>query len=77
MSADATDFRRDSIGALISKRLAPEADRMRAEFCTPGRIGSTWIDNLLPPALAGETPSSLRVTHRITPRDTMYRSHRA
>lgn len=65
MSADATDFRRDSIGALISERLAPEADRMRAEFCTPGRIGSTWIDNLLPPALAGEIYRRFPSTERM------------
>lgn len=66
MSASGTTgFRRDTIATFISDRLAPEVDRMRSEFCTPGRISSTWIDNLLPSDLAEE------IYRRFPPTDQM------
>jgi Rps23 Pro-64 3,4-dihydroxylase Tpa1-like proline 4-hydroxylase len=59
------EIAREAIAKLIVERLAPEVDRMRAEFSTPGRIGSAWIDNLLPVALAEEIYSKFPSTDRM------------
>jgi hypothetical protein len=35
---------RDNLASFIVDRLNSEGDRMHAEFTTPGRISSTYID---------------------------------
>jgi hypothetical protein len=46
---------RAGIADLIAPRLMAEAGRMTEEFHTPGRVASTFIDDLLPEALARKT----------------------
>jgi len=43
---------RTVIAGRIVERLDAESGRMAAEFRQPGRVGSTWIDDLLPAELA-------------------------
>src|ERR1041384_5356588 len=60
-----TQRSRTEIATLISERLAIDAGRMRAEFSVPGRINSTWIDDLLPADLAGKIYDSFPPTDRM------------
>jgi Rps23 Pro-64 3,4-dihydroxylase Tpa1-like proline 4-hydroxylase len=41
-------LKRTDLADLMVTRLAPEVSRMKAEFATAGRIGSTTVDDLLP-----------------------------
>lgn len=56
---------RRQIADIILARLADEAERLAAEFATPGRVESAQIDDLLPPALAQEIYSRFPATERM------------
>ena len=58
-------MQRTAIADLIANRLAPELERMRSEFCAPGRIASTFVDDLLPPELAHQIYDSFPSTERM------------
>lgn len=65
MSNAVSGFSRSEISTLIAARLTPEVERMRAEFSIPGRVRSTFIDNLLPESLAEEIYGKFPSTDRM------------
>ncbi len=67
---------RTGIADLIVAKLTAERGRARLEFQQPGRIGSTWIDDLLPVELAGRLydlfPDSDRMTLKRSIKELKY-----
>lgn len=56
---------RNSLASLIADRVEQDSDRMAQEFSTPGRIGSTYIDDLLPEDIAREIYNRFPPTERM------------